>query len=235
MQKTLVNSIGMDLILIPAGKFTMGGDPIAEQADENETPKHTVVFEKPFYLGKFQVTQFQWSMVMETDPSKFKAPDRPVETVSHNDAMEFIKRMNEMEGEQSYRLPTEAQWEYASRAGSESAYCFGSAIGKLGEYAWYKGNSGGKTHPVGLLSPNEWGLYDMHGNVHAWCADWFERNYYANRAVKDPQGPEKGLARALRGGDWGSEDWYCRCAIRSLSSPDRRSPRVGFRVARLLE
>ena len=230
MGETIENSIGMEFVEIPAGKFTMGGDPVAEQADENERPRHEVIFEHPFYLGRFQVTQAQWGRIMETDPSQFKGPDRPVEHVSHSDALEFIARLDDRE-EGSCFLPTEAQWEYAARAGSSSAYCFGPERMKLDEYAWYKANSDGETNPVGMLKPNAWGLHDMHGNVHEWCADWFDRNYYAKRVAKDPKGPETGLARVLRGGDWGSDHWYCRCAIRSLSSPDRRSPRVGFRVA----
>jgi formylglycine-generating enzyme required for sulfatase activity len=233
MPETIENGIGMQLVEIPSGKFKMGGDPVAEQADENETPRRDVIFDKPFCMCRFQVTQSQWARVMKTDPSHFKGPDRPVETVSHHDALAFVERLNEMEGKKLYRLPTEAQWEYAARAGSQSAYCYGTERMKLSRYAWYKSNSKDETHPVGLLAPNDWGLHDMHGNVHEWCADWFDRNYYAARPAKDPKGPETGLARVLRGGDWSSEDWYCRCAIRSLSSPDRRSPRVGFRVVML--
>jgi formylglycine-generating enzyme required for sulfatase activity len=231
---TTTNSIGMVFAILPAGTFVMGGDPVSEQADENETPKHRVTFEKPVALGKFAVTQAQWLKIMGGNPSQFIGRDHPVETVSHPDACEFIARLNQRENTTVYGLPTEAHWEYAARAGSQSAYCFGPDRSKLTEFAWYKKNSGNTTHPVGLLSPNGWGLFDMHGNVHEWCADWFDRNYYAKAPRSNPAGPDKGLAKALRGGDWGSEDWYCRCAIRSLSSPDRRSPRVGFRVAMLI-
>ena len=157
-----------------------------------------------------------------------------MEMISHDDALAFLERLNQQEDTQSYRMPTEAQWEYAARAGSKSAYCFGDGRINLDQYAWYRKNSGDMTHPVGLLRPNAWGIYDMHGNVHEWCADWFDRNYYANSPTADPQGPATGLARALRGGDWGSADWYCRCAIRSLSAPSRCSPRVGFRVVKAL-
>jgi formylglycine-generating enzyme required for sulfatase activity len=232
---TITNSIGMAFVALPAGAFIMGGDPVSEQADENETPRHTVTFEKPFALGKFAVTQAQWQEIMGNNPSRFIGTDRPVETVSHGDACEFIARLNQREHTSVYGLPTEAQWEYAARSGSRSAYCFGPDRSRLARFAWHKPNSGDATHPVGRLSPNDWGLFDMHGNVHEWCADWFERNYYTTAAVRDPAGPDKGLAKVLRGGDWGSEDWYCRCAIRSLGSPDRRSPRVGFRVAMVMD
>lgn len=227
---TITNSIGMAFVILPIGTFSMGGDPVAEQADENETPKHKVTFKKPIALGKFAVTQAQWQEIMDSNPSRFIGNDHPVESVSHGDACEYIARLNQRENTTVYGLPTEAQWEYAARAGSQSIYCFGPDRSRLAEYAWYKKNSDRATHPVGILTPNDWGLFDMHGNVHEWCGDWFDRNYYAKAPVKDPAGPDKGLARSLRGGDWGSQDWYCRCAIRSLSSPNRQSPRVGFRV-----
>jgi formylglycine-generating enzyme required for sulfatase activity len=232
MPETLTNSIGLELVLLPAGTFLMGGDPVAEQADENETPRHPVTFASPFYMGRFTVTQAQWEAVMGTNPSGFPGRDRPVESVSHGEAGGFIQRLNRLEGTRAYRLPTEAEWEYAARAGSTAAYGFGSATARLGAFAWYARNAGQATHPVGQLAPNAWGLHDLHGNVHEWCADWFDRNYYSASPSRHPPGPRTGLARALRGGDWGSEDWYCRCASRSLSSPERRSPRVGFRVVR---
>jgi len=232
---TITNSIGMAFVALPIGSFVMGGDPVSEQADENETPKHKVTFEKPFALGKFTVTQTQWQEIMGTNPNRFIGKDHPVETVSHGNACEFITRLNQRENTTVYSLPTEAQWEYAARAGSQSAYCFGPDRSRLVEFAWCKKNSDNSTHPVGLLSPNDWGLFDMHGNVHEWCADWFDRSYYTKAPARDPGGPDRGLAKVLRGGDWGSEDWYCRCAIRSLSSPDRLSPRVGFRVLMFIE
>ena len=234
MSEATENSIGMQFVLIPSGIFVMGGDPVSEQADENETPRHEVTFPSAFCIGKFTVTQSQWQELMETNPSHFPGPERPVEMVSNRDAREFIERLNRKENTVDYRLPTEAQWEYAARAGSQSIYCYGSERIKLKEYAWYKKNSDGMTHPVGLLLPNDWGIYDMHGNVHEWCHDWFDRNYYSRSPAIDPSGPCTGLASTLRGGDWGSGDWYCRWAIRSLSSPDRRSPRVGFRIVKLI-
>ncbi len=230
--KATTNSIGLLLILLPAGTFTMGGDWDAEQADENELPKHTVKFSTPFYVGAYPVTQSQWKTVMSSNPSHFTGDDRPVECVSHGDAQAFIDTLNKLEDTTAYQLPTEAQWEYAARAGSQSTYCYGPEKRKLTDYAWFRHNSGQETHPVGQLHHNAWGLYDMHGNIHEWCADWFERSYYEKSPVLSPTGPVKGLARSLRGGDWGSEEWYCRCAIRSLSSPDRRSPKVGFRIVK---
>ena len=235
MLDTLTNSIGMTLNLLPAGTFTMGGDWDAEQADENELPRHEVIFEKPFYMGVVTVTQSQWQAVMDDNPSEFSGENHPVESVSHEDAALFIKRLNAKEGTGAYRLPTEAEWEYGARAGSDSTYCYGPETVKLDQYAWFQNNSQGSTHPVGELAPNAWGLYDMHGNVHEWCADWYLRDYYAASPSKHPKGPRKGVARVLRGGDWGSESWYCRCAIRSLSSPQRRSPRVGLRVVKALD
>lgn len=233
MPDTTINSIGMELVLIPPGSFRMGGDKKLEQAEDHETPRHIVKISQTYFLGKYEVTQVQWSEIMNNNPSEFVDDKRPVESVSWNDVKVFIQKLNTKEETNKYRLPTEAEWEYAARAGSESSYAFGSDTIMLSQYAWYRKNSGGKTHPVGQLNPNVWGLYDMHGNVHEWCQDWFDRKYYSQSASNAPLGPSTGLAKALRGGDWGSEDWYCRSASRSLSSPDRRSNRLGFRLVRM--
>jgi len=234
MTDTTINSIGMELVLIPAASFRMGGDKKLEQAEDHENPRHIVKFSRAFYMCKYEVTQMQWSEIMNNNPSKFIGNLRPVEQVSWNDVHVFIQKLNTKEETKKYRLPTEAEWEYSARAGSESAYTFGSDANILRQYAWYRNNSGGKTHPVGQLNPNAWGLYDMHGNVHEWCQDWFDRKYYSQSPSNDPLGPSTGLAKALRGGDWGSEGWYCRCASRSLSSLDRRSDRLGFRLTRMV-
>ena len=229
---TTDNSLGMEFIQIQAGSFKMGGDKNREQAEDHENPIHNVSFSESIMMGKYAVTQAQWRAVMNHNPSDFKDDLRPVETVSWHDVQDFIDALNKLENTENYRLPTEAEWEYAARAGSESAYAFGSEAVRLGEFAWYEKNAQHQTHPVGQLAPNDWGLYDMHGNVHEWCQDWFDREYYSQSPSHAPAGPAKGLAKSLRGGDWGSEGWYCRCASRSLSSADRRSNRVGFRLVK---
>ena len=234
MSNTTVNSIGMELVLIPSGSFRMGGDKKLEQAEDHENPRHMVKISKSFLMGKYAVTQQQWSQILDNNPSESIDDTKPVERVSWYDVQMFIEELNKREATDSYRLPTEAEWEYSARAGSESTYTYGRDTNTLSQYAWYRNNSDGKTHPVGQLNPNAWGLYDMHGNIHEWCQDWFDRNYYSQSPPNDPWGPSKGLAKALRGGDWGSEDWYCRCASRSLSSPDRRSNRLGFRLIRMV-
>ena len=234
MLETLFTPIGMELVLIPPGSFKMGGDKNLEQAEDHETPRHRVHISKTFYMGKYAVTQQEWSLIMNDNPSEFKDEARPVERVSWTDVQGFIQKLNKKEETDTYRLPTEAEWEYAARAGTQNAYNFGPDINTLTQYAWYRKNSEGKTHPVGGLKPNAWGLHDMHGNVHEWGQDWFDRNYHSQSPSNDPSGPSSGLAKVLRGGDWGSEDWYCRCASRSLSSPDRRSSRLGFRLIRMV-
>jgi formylglycine-generating enzyme required for sulfatase activity len=234
MTETITNSIGVELVLIPAGSFRMGGDKKLEQAEDHETPRHIVKISKTFYMGKYEVTQSQWSEIMNNNPSEFKDDIRPVERVSWNDVQEFIQKLNNKEETIKYSLPTEAEWEYAARADTESTYCFSGDIQILSQYAWYRKNSAGKTHPIGQLKPNAWGLYDVHGNVHEWCQDWFDRNYYSQSPSNSPLGPSSGLAKVSRGGDWGSEDWYCRCASRSLSSPNRRSNRLGFRLVSMV-
>ena len=232
MADTTNNSIGMEFIRIAPGSFTMGGDKKREQAEDHETPQHRGTFKRGFFLGKVPVTQAQWSMLMADNPSEFAGKNRPVERVSWHDLQAFIEKLNAKEATDAYRLPTEAEWEYAARAGSSNAYTFGHDTSRLNQFAWYRKNAGGQTHPVGQLESNAWGLHDMHGNVHEWCRDWFDRNYYSQSPPTDPPGPSSGLSKSLRGGDWGSEDWYCRCASRSLGSPGRRSNRLGFRLVR---
>jgi formylglycine-generating enzyme required for sulfatase activity len=197
--KTLRNSIGMELVLIQAGTFQMGSTDSG--ADDDEKPVHTVRISRPFYLGQYEVTQAQWEAVMGNNPSKFKGdPSHPVEQVSWDNVQEFIRRLNAKEGGARYRLPTEAEWEYAARAGSTTVYSFGDSASQLGQSAWYEDNADGATHPVGRLQPNAWGLYDMHGNVWEWVQDWY--GPYASSTVTDPTGPQSG-GPVCRGGSWG--------------------------------
>jgi len=169
---------------------------------------------------------------MGSNPSHFNngGDDCPVEQVSWDDAQEFIRKLNQKEGADNYRLPTEAEWEYACRAGSTTAYCFGDDESRLKEYAWYDKNSDSKTHPVGLLKPNAWGLYDMHGNVWEWCQDWY--GDYPSDAATDPIGATVGSYRVLRGGSWSYFARYCRAAYRDAYSPGGRRNYYGFRLVR---
>jgi formylglycine-generating enzyme required for sulfatase activity len=218
----LGGGVTMKLALIPAGKFMMG--------EEND--QHEVTISKPFYMGVTEVTQAQYEAVMGTNPSYFKGATNPVEMVSWNDATEFCKKLSE-KTRQAVRLPAEAEWEYACRAGSKTRFCFGDADEGLGDYAWYFANSGGTTHPVGQKKPNAWGLYDMHGNVREWCADWY--GDYPKGAVTDPQGPEKPSPelmkmRVLRGSAWTNYLDDCLSAKRDFNTTVRRDINYGFRV-----
>lgn len=214
--KTFKNTIGMEFVLIPEGTFMMGS-PRGE-GDMDERPRHKVTISRPFYMQTTEVTQRQWKALLGTNPSKFKGDDLPVEQATWEDAQEFVRKLNAKEGTDKYRLPTEAEWEYACRAGNEGKWTFGNDESSLGEYAWYSGNSGGKTQPVGKKRPNAWGLYDMHGNVYEWCQDLF--GVYSSISPKvDPKGPSRGEERILRGGSW-DEDWEkTRCAYRNKCRP----------------
>lgn len=224
--QTLTNSIGMEFVLLPEGSFMMG----SEHGDADERPVHRVTISQPFYLGVYEVTQAQWQAVMGNNPSLFQGnPNLPVEQVWWDTVQEFVGKLNALEGGQKYRLPTEAEWEYAARAGSTTAYSFGDDPAGLGDYAWFKENSGGKTHPVGQLKANAWGLYDMHGNVMEWVQDWYGR--YPTEAVKDPQGSPSGTHRMRRGGAWNSTAAVCRSANR-YSVPGFRDDFLGFRLLR---
>jgi formylglycine-generating enzyme required for sulfatase activity len=229
--KTFTNSIGTEFILIPAGSFTMGADKNFEDAFDDETPQHRISISQSFYLGKYPVTQAEWVAVMGNNPSKFKGRSNPVEQVSWNDVQTFIQRLNAKEGTKKYRLPTEAEWEYAARGGTKSTYSFGDDAGQLGQYAWYDGNSGSQLHPVGQKKPNPWGLYDMYGNVMEWVNDWFDSNYYSRSPSTDPTGPSSGRTRVLRGGSWYFDAGLLRSAYRNHYSPDLRIECNGFRLA----
>jgi len=229
---TFRNTIGMEFVLIPAGEFLMG----SKNGFDNEKPVRRVQISEPFYLGKYPVTQEQWLKVMDYSPSHFKGDlNRPMESVSWNQVQEFLRKLMEQEKGKTYRLPTEAEWEYSCRAGSTGEYCFGNDEINLKEYAWYGEGEKGTTHPVGQLKPNVWGLYDMHGNVWEWVQDWYSEDYYKQRPPLelDPQGPQKGEARVLRGGSCWHDLRYACCAARLWHDPDFRSVTIGFRVVML--
>ena len=168
---------------------------------------------------------------MGNRPSKFKGPDRPVERVSWEDAREFIKKLNAKEGHERYRLPTEAEWEHAARAGGAATWSFGMERARLKDHAWYWDNSGKQTHPVGRKEPNAWGLHDMYGNVFEWVEDWYGKEFYTPGAAVDPRGPRTGGHRAMRGGGWHSPPGECRSSYRDDDETDYRSGDTGFRLA----
>jgi len=220
----LGGGVTMKLVLIRPGKFMMG----------DEKDQHEVAISKPFYMGVTEVTQAQYEAVMGTNPSHFKGATNPVEMVFWNDAAEFCKKLSE-KTRQTFRLPTEAEWEYACRAGTQTAFSFGDDPSALGDYAWWGRNSAKTTHPVGQKKPNAWGLYDMHGNVWEWCADW--HGAYPKDPVTDPSGPATGRYRVLRGGSWSYVDADCfRCRFRLYYdlAPSLRNFNYGFRCARTL-
>lgn len=220
----------MEFVKVPSGSYMRGCNPNFENCDSDETPQRRISISS-FWIGKYEVTQEQWVAVMGSNPSKFKGRTNPVEQVSWNDAQEFVRRLNAKEGHNRYRLPTEAEWEYAARAGSTTAYSFGDDAGELGAYAWYAGNSGNKTHPVGQKRANAWGLHDMHGNVYEWVQDWYGNNYYRSSPDTDPRGPSLGEFRVLRGGSWIGGAGDCRSASRSNDRPGNRRDYIGFRLA----
>lgn len=235
---TYTNSLGMKFVLIPAGSFMMG----SARKGRVDSPAHRVEISRPFYLQTAEVTQAQWKAVMGTEPwlrYKHAKPFCPTCAATHiawDEAHEFIRKLNKREGGEMYRLPTEAEWEYACRAGSNLGSGYGDSGGQLGDYAWYADNAldrGDKyAHAVGRKQPNQWGLYDMLGNVMEWCQDWFGQNYYATSPVRDPEGPPEGNARVLRGASWSDGAWYQHCGYRGSSMPGIWNSGVGFRLAR---
>ncbi|MFI5460111.1 MAG: formylglycine-generating enzyme family protein [Isosphaerales bacterium] len=257
-------SIGIELVRIEGGALLMGTTKdqvdqlmrlfpdIKPEWLDREQPAHLVRLSKPFYLGIHEVTQGQYEAVMGSNPSQFKgSDDLPVENVSWLDAVTFCDKLSEREkrtpfyridgtevtvvGGNGYRLPTEAEWEYACRAKSTTLYPFGDHAGKLGECAWYSSNSESKTHPVGQKLPNAWGLYDMLGNVCEWCADGYDEKYDASPPPADPPGASGASHRVVRGGGWSSFPWYCRPADRNRRAPGGRFSFLGFRVAAVQE
>ena len=229
----LGNGVKLEMVLIPAGEFLMGSPDSDKDARDDEKPQHRVRITKPFYLGKYLVTQEQWEAVMGNNPSYFKGPKNPVEQVSWDDCQKFLEKVNAKVGTQKggkFALPTEAQWEYACRAGSTTKYYFGDDKAQLGNYAWYDGNSDHKTHPVGEKKPNAWGLYDMHGNVAEWCQDSYRNAYDAWSPTDDPTGPATNSFRVFRDGGWNSVARLCRSADHHGDSPGDGFNGLGFRV-----
>jgi formylglycine-generating enzyme required for sulfatase activity len=228
----------MKFAFIPPGTFMMGS-PAGEMGRvSDESPQHQVTLTRGFYLMTTEVTQGQWQAVMGNNPSYFKncGSDCPVENVSWNDVQEFIKRLNQKEGGNKYRLPMEAEWEYAARAESTTAFASGGIREtdcghdpSLDAMGWYCGNAKYTTHPVRQKRPNGWGLYDMHGNVWEWCADW--KGDYPSESVTNPTGPSSGADRVLRGGSWGCSAKLCRSADRDGNDPGFRYSSIGFRLA----
>ena len=218
----------------------MMGSPSNEPERVDNERQHRVTISKPFYLQTTEVTQGQWREVMGNNPSYFKncGDDCPVEQVSWNDVREFIRKLNQREGANKYRLPTEAEWEYACRAGTDTPFYFGDCLST--DQANYNGNypmpgcAKGEYRktpvPVGSFSPNAWGLYDMHGNVWEWCQDWYGN--YPSGHVTDQTGPSSGSARVGRGGSFSSRAGYCRSANRGILPPGRGGLLLGFRLAR---
>ena len=228
----LGDGVVLELVLIPAGRFEMGS-PANEAGrwGDQEGPVHRVRITRAFYIGKCEVTQEVWEKVMGTNPSNIKNAKNPVGGVSWDDCQDFLKKLNALGKERGeFRLPTEAQWEYACRAGTKTRFCSGDADAGLADYAWFDANSGGTTHPVGTRKPNAWGLHDMHGNVWEWCADWWEQDYYAKSPKDDPVGPATGSRRVLRGGSWDVSPGSCRSSTRRGDVPAFRLNSVGFRV-----
>ncbi|MBF0119231.1 MAG: SUMF1/EgtB/PvdO family nonheme iron enzyme [Desulfobacterales bacterium] len=236
--KSIKNSIGMEFVQIPAGSFMMGS-PESEPGRDSDETLHKVTLTKGFYMQITEVTQGQWKAIMGNNPSHFKncGNECPVEKVSWHDVQNFIEKLNQKEGISKYRLPTEAEWEYASRAGSESAFANGSITQtacehdpNLDKMGWYCGNADSKTHSVAQKESNNWGLYDMHGNVWEWCQDW--KDSYPSGYITDPTGPSRGEDRVYRGGSRGDFARGCRSAYRESGTPDGGYEYVGFRLLR---
>ena len=224
-----IDDLGLTLIWIAPGSFSMGS---ASAGTDRERPVTQVTLTRGFWLGRTEVTQAQWTALMESNPSHFKGDSLPVELVNWNEVMEFCQKLTEREraagrlsADLAYTLPTEAQWEYACRAGTTSD----TSPANLDELAWHMANSGEQTHPVGQKQANPWGLYDMYGNVWEWCLDWY--GDYAGGSVADPRGVPAGPGRIIRGGSWRGSAVDCRAPYRSAKEWDHRRHGLGLRLA----
>ena len=221
------NSIGMKLKLVLPGEFMMGAPESDGNAIEDERPQHRVRITKPFFLSVTEVTQEQYRNVMQVNPSFFRGDNLPVERVTWNDAAKFCKRLSAKE-DRVYRLPTEAEWEYACRAGSSGRYCFGEQATHLGEFAWFSHNAGAITHSVGEKTANAWGFFDMYGNVMEWCGDWYESDYYLRSPTEDPRGPSDISDRVCRGGAYAFAAAHCRSTSRYRFASDFHTYSLGW-------
>jgi formylglycine-generating enzyme required for sulfatase activity len=232
-QNLVVADLGMEMIYVEPGSFQMGSN----SGDSAEEPVHAVRIGRAFWMDKYEVTQSQYETITGRNPSSFKGLSLPVEGVSWNDGVAFCRMLTERERKAGrlplgyvYRLPTEAEWEYAARGGSKGRGFEYAGSGNLDEVAWHSGNSGFKTHPVGGQKPNELGLYDMSGNVWEWCHDSYDAGYYAKSPSSDPTGASSGGLRVLRGGSWNYNPWLCRSSTRYGTSPGSTDYNIGFRV-----
>ncbi len=224
----ILKNLISNMVRVEGGTFTMGAtSEQGSDVDSDEKPAHQVTL-SAFSIGKYEVTQEEWEAVMGSNPSRFKGAKKPVEQVSWNDCQAFIRKLNELT-ERNFRLPTEAEWEFAARGGNKSIgykYAGGDNIINV---AWYDGNSGDTTHDVGQKSPNELGLYDMSGNVWEWCQDWYDS--YGSNSLTNPKGASSGSSRVNRGGGWLGDASRCRVSYRSYNTPSRQGNGLGFRLA----
>ena len=223
-----VNGIKYNMVWVEGGTFRMGATSEQDgDAYDNEKPAHSVTLSS-YYIGKTEVTQALWKAVMGSNPSNFRGDNLPVECVSWNDCQAFIRKLNALTG-QNFRLPTEAEWEFACRGGNNSRGYKYSGSNYIDNVAWYGDNSGDKTHPVATKLPNELGIYDMSGNVWEWCSDWYGK--YSSGAQANPKGPYDGSFRVVRGGSWDDNAKGCRSSNRTCNSPGYRSNYLGLRLS----
>ena len=225
-----VNGVSFKMVKVQGGTFTMGATPEqgSDAEDDWEKPAHRVTLSS-YYIGETEVTQALWKAVMGSNPSEFAgSTKKPVEQVSWNDCQTFIQKLNQLTG-RKFRLPTEAEWEFAARGGNSSRGYKYSGSNTLGDVAWYDVNSGKTTHDVKTKAPNELGIYDMSGNVCEWCQDWY--GDYSSSAQTNPKGPTSGSRRVLRGGSWNGNAWGCRTAFRLNSTTSLMDRCLGFRLA----
>jgi len=230
---------GLEMVLVPGGSFTMGD----EKGDVDETPHE--VYVDTFYIDKHLVIQEEFEKLMRENPSRWKGKKNPVEQVRWSDAVKYCNARSRLEGLQpcynletwecnfdanGYRLPSEAEWEYACRAGTKTSYTFGNKSQKLKNFAWFKDNSGGRPRPAGQKLPNPWGIHDMYGNVFEWCNDFYQVDYYQESPEKNPRGPKTGETKVLRGGCWNSTDDKCRSSYRYNENPGYSDVCFGYDI-----